>query len=35
MTMSTTEIVWMSIGFTGQALFTGRFIVQWVASERK
>jgi len=23
------------VGFLGQALFTGRFLVQWVASERK
>lgn len=22
------------IGFTGQALFSGRFLVQWIASER-
>ncbi len=27
--------VWMVIGFLGQTLFTGRFIVQWLASERK
>ena len=26
---------WMVIGFLGQTLFTGRFIVQWLASERK
>jgi lipid-A-disaccharide synthase-like uncharacterized protein len=24
---------WLLVGFLGQALFTGRFVVQWVASE--
>jgi lipid-A-disaccharide synthase-like uncharacterized protein len=27
--------VWEAIGFLGQAVFFGRFIIQWVASERK
>jgi len=27
--------LWLIIGYTGQALFTARFLVQWVASERK
>jgi lipid-A-disaccharide synthase-like uncharacterized protein len=27
--------VWIGIGFFGQALFTGRFFVQWLASERR
>ena len=27
--------LWLVVGFAGQALFTMRFIVQWVASERK
>jgi len=27
--------LWLIIGFTGQALFTARFLVQWIASERK
>lgn len=27
--------VWLIVGFAGQALFTMRFIVQWIASERK
>ena len=27
--------VWMAIGFAGQALFTARFLVQWLASEKK
>lgn len=26
---------WLAVGFLGQAMFTGRFVVQWVASERK
>jgi lipid-A-disaccharide synthase-like uncharacterized protein len=26
--------VWLAIGFSGQALFTLRFLAQWVASER-
>ena len=25
---------WLLIGFAGQALFSARFIVQWIASER-
>jgi lipid-A-disaccharide synthase-like uncharacterized protein len=28
-------IVWLAVGFTGQALFSMRFIVQWWCSERK
>jgi len=27
--------VWLVIGFFGQALFFGRFFVQWLASERR
>lgn len=26
---------WLIFGFTGQAMFTMRFIVQWIASEKK
>jgi lipid-A-disaccharide synthase-like uncharacterized protein len=26
---------WLIIGFVGQALFTARFLVQWLASERQ
>ncbi|WP_337172980.1 lipid-A-disaccharide synthase N-terminal domain-containing protein [Paludisphaera sp.] len=25
---------WMAVGFAGQGLFTARFLVQWLASER-
>jgi lipid-A-disaccharide synthase-like uncharacterized protein len=27
--------IWVAIGFLGQALFTSRFLVQWIASERR
>jgi lipid-A-disaccharide synthase-like uncharacterized protein len=30
-----TSAIWVTIGFAGQALFGLRFIVQWIASERK
>lgn len=26
---------WLAVGFLGQAMFSGRFLVQWIASERK
>jgi len=26
---------WLVVGFAGQLLFSGRFFVQWIASERK
>lgn len=29
-----THVVWLTIGFVGQAMFSARFIVQWFASER-
>jgi len=32
--MTTTETIWLAIGFLGQGLFFGRWIVQWLASER-
>ncbi|MGH7253800.1 MAG: lipid-A-disaccharide synthase N-terminal domain-containing protein [Nitrospiraceae bacterium] len=32
--MTTTEIIWLSIGFFGQGLFFMRWVVQWLASER-
>jgi lipid-A-disaccharide synthase-like uncharacterized protein len=31
---STESATWIAIGFLGQALFSARFIVQWIASER-
>ncbi len=26
---------WLVLGFAAQGLFTGRFLVQWIATERK
>lgn len=31
---SRAELVWVCIGFVGQLMFTGRFLVQWIASEK-
>lgn len=31
----TTNQVWLGIGLLGQAMFSARFLVQWIASERK
>ena len=31
----TTEQVWLAIGLAGQAFFTMRFLVQWIATERR
>ncbi len=33
--MTTREIVWIVIGFTGQIMFTMRFLVQWIQSEAR
>jgi len=33
--MMTSEHFWLTIGFLGQAFFSMRFLVQWIASERK
>ena len=30
----TSQTVWLGIGFFGQALFSARFVIQWLASER-
>ena len=30
----TVEHLWLALGFFAQALFAGRFIVQWLASEK-
>jgi lipid-A-disaccharide synthase-like uncharacterized protein len=30
-----TEFTWVMVGLTGQLLFTARFLVQWLASERE
>ncbi len=31
---SQTELLWVIFGFAAQGMFTGRFLVQWIASER-
>ena len=31
----TRETLWLILGFTGQAVFTGRFLLQWIYSEVK
>ena len=31
----TGEHLWLAIGLLGQALFSARFLVQWLASERR
>jgi lipid-A-disaccharide synthase-like uncharacterized protein len=33
--MLTTEQVWIGVGLAGQAMFSARFLVQWIATERK
>lgn len=33
--MSHAEIFWLCVGFGGQLVFTARFLVQWIASERR
>ena len=30
-----TETLWLGVGFLGQAMFSMRFIVQWLQSERQ
>lgn len=32
--LSTTDIIWLVIGFGGQAMFSMRFILQWLHSEK-
>ncbi len=34
-TLTFMERVWLGIGFFGQSLFFSRWIIQWIASERK
>jgi lipid-A-disaccharide synthase-like uncharacterized protein len=31
----TQHAIWLGVGFLGQALFSGRFLVQWLVSEAK
>jgi lipid-A-disaccharide synthase-like uncharacterized protein len=32
--MIASETFWLIVGFLGQAMFSARFLVQWIASER-
>ncbi|OUS05385.1 lipid A biosynthesis protein [Rhodobacterales bacterium 52_120_T64] len=32
--MDRTEIIWVTIGLFGQLMFTARFLIQWIVSER-
>ena len=32
--VTTVELVWLTVGFIAQAMFSMRFIIQWIASER-
>ena len=29
------ETIWLTIGFIGQAMFTMRFVIQWITSEKR
>lgn len=29
------DMIWLAVGFMGQVLFSARFLVQWVSSERR
>lgn len=33
--LSSTDIIWLVIGFSGQLLFAMRFLLQWLCSERQ
>ena len=33
--MMSSMSIWLAVGFLGQVIFTARFVVQWIASERK
>ena len=33
--LTTAESLWLGVGFFGQGLFFSRWLVQWIASERK
>jgi lipid-A-disaccharide synthase-like uncharacterized protein len=35
MTRDPIPVFWLALGFVGQAIFSGRFLVQWIASERE
>ena len=31
---SAADVLWVTVGLLGQLMFTGRFLVQWLASEK-
>ena len=31
---SSTEIIWLAVGFGAQMMFSMRFLIQWIASEK-
>lgn len=33
--LSVVDILWLILGFGGQGLFAGRFLVQWICSEKE
>lgn len=33
--MLSTDTIWIGIGFLGQGLFFGRWVVQWILSEKR
>ncbi|HHC71636.1 MAG TPA: hypothetical protein ENK54_01965 [Thiotrichales bacterium] len=33
--LTTIDWIWLGIGFAGQALFSMRFLIQWISSERQ
>jgi lipid-A-disaccharide synthase-like uncharacterized protein len=35
MSVNSIPVSWLVVGFAGQAMFSGRFLVQWVTSERR
>lgn len=32
--LPTADLIWLAVGFGGQAIFASRFLYQWIASER-
>ncbi|MCH7635069.1 MAG: lipid-A-disaccharide synthase N-terminal domain-containing protein [Proteobacteria bacterium] len=30
-----TMTIWLAVGFMGQALFSARFLIQWISSEKQ
>ena len=32
--MSTLDVIWLTVGMVGQLMFTARWFIQWIASEK-